>query len=77
MATYGSFPGVRVTTESGGISSISIGSEEKLVLFGESSYDASNNVEGDDTSLNVSASEPEQIRPILTSSSVSLYHESM
>jgi hypothetical protein len=61
MATYGSFPGVRVTTESGGISSISIGSEEKLVLFGESSYDASNNVEGDDTSLNVSASEPEQI----------------
>jgi len=61
MATYGSFPGVRVTTQSGGISSIAIGSEEKLVLFGESAYDSSNNVEGDDTSLDVSASEPEQI----------------
>ena len=61
MATYGSFPGVRVTTQSGGISSISIGSEEKIVVFGEASYDASNNVEGDDTTLSVSASEPEQI----------------
>lgn len=61
MATYGEFPGVRVETNSGSISSISIGAEEKLVIFGEASYDASNNVEGDDTSLNISASEPEQI----------------
>ena len=61
MATYGSFPGVRVTTESGGISSISIGEEEKLVIFGEASYNASNEVEGDDANLDVSASEPEQI----------------
>jgi len=61
MATYGSFPGVRVTTQSGGISSIAIGEEEKLVVFGEANYDASNNVEGDDTSLSISASDPEQI----------------
>lgn len=35
MATYGSFPGVKVTTQGGGISSVSVGAEEKLVLFGE------------------------------------------
>lgn len=62
MATYGEFPGVRVDTQSGGISSVAIGAEEKLVIFGEANYDASNNVEGDDTSLSISASEPEQIR---------------
>jgi hypothetical protein len=68
MATYGSFPGVRVTTQSGGISSIAIGSEEKLVLFGEANYDFDTSgssdelvVEGDDTSLSISASDPEQI----------------
>jgi len=68
MATYGSFPGVRVTTQSGGISSIAIGEEEKLVVFGESDYvlDTSGSsdelaVEGDDTSLTISASSPEQI----------------
>jgi len=68
MATYGSFPGVRVTTQSGGISSIAIGSEEKLVLFGEADYslDTSGSsdelvVEGDDATLDVSAAEPEQI----------------
>lgn len=61
MATYGSFPGVRVQTESGGISSVEIGAEEKILFFGEANYDASNNVSGDDTSLDVSASEPEQI----------------
>lgn len=56
MATYGSFPGVRVETKSGGISSISIGSEEKLVVFGEALYDGSNSVDGTG-----SVSEPEQI----------------
>jgi hypothetical protein len=68
MATYGSFPGVKVNTESGGISSIAIGSEEKLVLFGEANYvlDTSGSsdelvVEGDDATLNVSAGSPEQI----------------
>jgi len=68
MATYGSFPGVRVTTQSGGISSIAIGEEEKLVIFGEANYvlDTSGStdelvVQGDDSTLNVTASEPEQI----------------
>jgi hypothetical protein len=68
MATYGSFPGVRVVTQSGGISSIAIGEEEKLVLFGEANYvlDTSGSsdelvVEGDDTSLSISANSPEQI----------------
>lgn len=66
MATYGSFPGVRVETEAGGISSVAIGEEEKLVIFGEANYvvNSSNDgliVEGDDASLDVSASEPEQI----------------
>lgn len=61
MATYGSFPGVRVTTQSGGISSIAIGAEEKIVLFGEANYDASNNIDGDDSTLSISASDPEQI----------------
>lgn len=61
MATYGSFPGVRVETKSGGISSIAIGAEEKLVIFGQSDYDSSNEVEGDDTSFSVTTSDPEQI----------------
>lgn len=61
MATYGDFPGVRVETESGAISSVAIGAEEKLVIFGEASYNTSNEVEGDDSTLNVSASSPEQI----------------
>ena len=68
MATYGSFPGVRVTTEAGGISSIAIGEEEKLVVFGEANYvlDTSGTedelvVEGDQSTLDVSANEPEQI----------------
>ena len=43
MATYGSFPGVRVQTESGGISGVQIGEEEKLVLFGEADYDSGTN----------------------------------
>jgi hypothetical protein len=64
MATFGSFPGVRVETRSGGISSISVGAEEKLVLFGEANYvldSGSLVVEGDDAALDVSASSPEQI----------------
>lgn len=61
MATYGDFPGVKVETQSGGVSSVAIGAEEKLVIFGEASYNASNEVEGDDATLNVSANEPEQI----------------
>lgn len=66
MATYGSFPGVRVVTESGGISSIAIGEEEKLVFFGEANYVVNDTndglaVEGDDATLDVNANEPEQI----------------
>lgn len=38
VTTYGSFPGVRVSVAGGGISAISIGAEEKLVLFGEADY---------------------------------------
>jgi len=36
--TYGSFPGVRVEVAGGGITAVSIGEEEKLVIFGEASY---------------------------------------
>lgn len=62
MATYGDFPGVRVTTEKGGISQISIGATERLVLFGQANYDsATNEVSGDNADLDVSAKEPEQI----------------
>jgi hypothetical protein len=61
MATYGSFPGVRINTQAGGITSIAIGEEEKLVIFGEANYDASNDVAGDDASLSIDAATPEQI----------------
>jgi hypothetical protein len=66
MATYGSFPGVRVETESGGIQSVEIGAEEKLVFFGEANYvvNGTNDgliVEGDDATLDVNANESEQI----------------
>jgi len=71
MATYGEFPGVRVETQSGGITGITIGEEEKLVLFGEANYtlDTSGDsdelvVEGDDATLDVSASSPEQINAL-------------
>lgn len=37
--TYGSFPGVQVTTAGGGITSVAIGDEENLVIFGEADYD--------------------------------------
>lgn len=35
MAIFGDFPGVKLTTEGGTITSIEVGEEEKLVLFGE------------------------------------------
>jgi hypothetical protein len=47
MATYGSFPGVQVETEQGGIQSVSVGVEEKVILFGPANYDSDGNVEGD------------------------------
>ena len=68
MATYGSFPGVRVTTEAGGISSIAIGEEEKLVVFGEANYvfdSGSLVVDPDDANYtDISASDPEQINAL-------------
>lgn len=39
MATFGSFPGVQVTTAGGGITAVAIGDEENLVIFGEGDYD--------------------------------------
>lgn len=35
MATFGDFPGVRITTSGGGISAVRIGAEEKLLIFGD------------------------------------------
>jgi len=59
MSTYGSFPGVRVTTESGGIQAVEIGEEEKLAFFGEANYTVESGsvvVDGDAT-----INEPTQI----------------
>lgn len=42
MTTYGNFPGVQVTTAGGGITSIEVGSEEKIVIFGRGAPDAQN-----------------------------------
>lgn len=47
MATYGSFPGVEVETKQGGIQSVSVGLEEKVIIFGEANYDSSGSVNGD------------------------------
>lgn len=46
MATYGSFPGVKVTTSGGGLTGVTVGAEEKLVLYGPggSGANASTNV---------------------------------
>ena len=38
VTTFGSFPGVRVETAGGGITAVTIGEEEKLVLFGGANY---------------------------------------
>jgi hypothetical protein len=51
MATYGSFPGVKVTTRGGGIAGVQVGAEEKLVIFGE----------GDTANATASVNEPTQI----------------
>ena len=71
--TYGSFPGVQVTTAGGGITAVAVGDEENLVIFGEGDYardgeDVQNNSLTADTadgldSNNASASteSPEQI----------------
>jgi hypothetical protein len=62
MATFGQFPGVRVQTESGTVPTVTIGAEEKLVIFGQANYDASNEVAGDVASKSASANSPEQIQ---------------
>lgn len=56
MTQYGSFPGVQVDTATGGVQSVTVGTEEKLVLFGEATYTPSLDVDGDG-----SAAEPQQI----------------
>lgn len=38
VTTYGSFPGVKVSVAGGGITSVAVGGEEILVLFGEANY---------------------------------------
>jgi len=48
MATFGDFPGVQVTTQSGGVTSVTVGTADTLVVFGEAEYNASLEVEGDD-----------------------------
>jgi hypothetical protein len=58
VTNYGSFPGVRVEVGSGGITSVSIGEQEKLVIFGEPDYanDSTITGDGDADSLDSSAS---------------------
>lgn len=50
VTTYGSFPGVRVEVAGGGITSIAIGEEEKLVLFGAADYQNEGDFTGGDGS---------------------------
>lgn len=40
MTTYGEYPGVKVTVAGGGITSIEVGSEEKVVIFGRGNSNA-------------------------------------
>jgi len=67
VTSYGSFPGVRVEVAGGGITAVSIGEEEKLVIFGEASYQDDDTVttDGDEDPLEVdlvgSLEEPTQI----------------
>ena len=67
VTSYGSFPGVRVEVAGGGITAVSIGEEEKLVIFGEASYEDDGTVtsDGDEdglaTDLVGSLEEPTQI----------------
>jgi hypothetical protein len=49
VTTYGDFPGVRVEVAGGGITAVAIGEEEKLVLFGEASYQDDDTLQSDGT----------------------------
>jgi hypothetical protein len=68
VTKYGNFPGVQLTFAGGGITAVAIGDEEKLVIFGEASYqnDSSfspgdGNVDPLESSLDGSTEEPTQI----------------
>lgn len=67
VTTYGSFPGVQVEVAGGGITAVSIGAEEKLVLFGEASYQDDGTITSDgdvdplESSLSGSTNTAEQI----------------
>jgi len=45
VTSYGSFPGVRVEVAGGGITAVSIGEVEKLVIFGEATYDGDTDIQ--------------------------------
>jgi hypothetical protein len=47
MATYGNFPGVQVETEQGGIQSVNVGVQEKVVLFGPANYKDNGGIDGE------------------------------
>lgn len=47
MATFGEFPGVRITTTGGGISAVRIGSADKLLLIGDGDTTNSEAIEGE------------------------------
>jgi hypothetical protein len=70
VTSYGNFPGVRVEVAGGGITSVAIGEEEKLVLFGEAAYQTDDpvfntksdgEVDGLESGLLGSVNEPVQI----------------
>jgi len=63
VTTFGSFPGVRVETAGGGITSVTIGEEEKLVLFGPAKYEDDGIFEAGTDSIDgdASAEDPRQI----------------
>lgn len=51
MATFGQFPGVRITVAGGGITGVQIGAEEKLVLVGEGDLDTAEAVVNEPTQI--------------------------
>ena len=65
--TYGSFPGVKIEVAGGGITSVAVGAQEKLVLFGPAVYQNDGSFPSDgeedplDSSLTGTVNEPEQI----------------
>lgn len=65
VTTFGSFPGVRVETAGGGITAVTIGEEEKLVLFGAAKYENEGSFlatgEADPIDGDASAEDPRQI----------------